>query len=148
MDVEFGLEYLVYISWIRNNQKYSNDNVQTTRINEEISRNKQSLNEQNVNNVQFKMSSDCSTNEAQRELEVKSARRPMGLSGLSPLRSDCSHDSQVGRGGGRLDCISSGQRQLKGPIRLESTQIKWFSCNGQAGRLDHVSSGQKTPKVS
>jgi hypothetical protein len=56
-----------------------------------------------------------------------------GLSGLSPLRSDSSHDSQVGR----LDHVRSGQRQLRGAIGLSPLRSNG-SCDGQAGRLDKV----------
>jgi hypothetical protein len=43
------------------------------RINETMSQNIQSLNEQNVDNVQYKISRDRPTNEAQGELKVETA---------------------------------------------------------------------------
>jgi hypothetical protein len=49
---------------------------------------------------------------------------------LEPLRSDGSHDSRAWR----LDCLDGGQKTLneinlnsRGGIRVESTQIRWFS---------------------
>jgi hypothetical protein len=62
---------------------------------------------------------------------------------LSPLRQDGSRDSKAGR----LDCVNAVQRHSKtklssmGAIRLEPTQIRWFSF-GHAGTLNHVNGGQ------
>jgi hypothetical protein len=47
---------------------------------------------------------------AQGESRGKLNERQGGLSGSSPLRSGVSRDSQMGR----LDCVSSGQRQTQG----------------------------------
>jgi hypothetical protein len=66
-----------------------------------------------------------------------------GILPSSPLRSDGSWDSQVGR----LDHVSGGQRQLKWAIRLESTQFTSWFCDGQTGRLDCMSDGQETLKT-
>jgi hypothetical protein len=66
-----------------------------------------------------------------------------GLSGPSLLRSDDSRDSQAGR----LDYVSSGQKQNQGgllglgPLRSDGSQVS-------LGRLGCVSSGQKTFKES
>jgi hypothetical protein len=57
-----------------------------------------------------------------------------GLSGSGPLTSDGSRGSQAGR----LDCVSSGQKdlkeipKLKGGTRLESTKVRW--CLWLSGR--------------
>jgi hypothetical protein len=53
-----------------------------------------------------------------------------GLSGSSLLRSDGAHDSHAGR----LDCVSSGQRQTKGTTGVKFTQIRWF-LGSQAGEV-------------
>jgi hypothetical protein len=58
-----------------------------------------------------------SQGEMKEELHESQGRLP------GPSRSDSSLDSQ----GGRLEHVSSGQRQLKGAIRLGSTRIRWFS---------------------
>jgi hypothetical protein len=60
--------------------------------------------------LQYKISIDRPTNEAQIELKGKLHEGQGGLSWLSPLRSDSSYDSQARR----LDHMSSGQRQLNG----------------------------------
>ncbi len=46
-----------------------------------------------------------------------------GLPRSSPLRSDGTLDSQTGR----MDCVSGGQRHLKGGHQFESIQVRWFS---------------------
>ncbi len=90
-----------------------------------MTKNVQSFKKQNVNSVQNKTSRDHPTNEAQGELKSngKLHESQGGLSEPSPLRSDGSCDSQVGR----LESKSGGQKLLKGATRLETTQIKQFS---------------------
>jgi hypothetical protein len=68
-------------------------------------------------------SSDCPNNESQGEIKGELYESQGRLPGPSPLRSDGSLDSP----GGRLECMSGGLRELKGGIRLESTQIRSFS---------------------
>jgi hypothetical protein len=103
-------------------QKYSNDmfrQIMELMI-DTMSQNIQSFNKQNVNSAEYK--------------KAETARRPRGtISGLSPLRSDSSHDSQAGR----LDHVRSGQRQLRVAIGLSPLRSNG-SCDGQAGRLDKV----------
>jgi hypothetical protein len=48
------------------------------RLNETIEQNMQSLNKQNVNNVQYKISRDYPKTEAQRELKGKTAEKLRG----------------------------------------------------------------------
>jgi hypothetical protein len=60
--------------------------------------------------TQYTLIRDRPTNQAQLELNRTYCMNAMGLLGLSPLRSDDTQGSQAGR----LDCVSGGQRQLKG----------------------------------
>jgi hypothetical protein len=72
--------------------------------------NLQSLSNQNVVNVKFKISRGHPTNKLRGNLRGKLHEGQGRLSGWSPLRSDGSPDSQAGK----LDRVSGGQRELKG----------------------------------
>jgi hypothetical protein len=126
-------KYLEYISRIRNTamSMFRQKQNQWT-----IVHNMWSLNKQNVNNEQYKISRDRPNNKAKGELKGKTAWRPRGLSGQSPLRSDGSLDSQAGWTAQAVAKGDSGGPSGSSPLRSDGC------CDGQAGRLDCVSGGQ------
>jgi hypothetical protein len=67
-----------------------------------------------------------------------------GQSGSNPLRLDESRDSLLGR----LDCLSSGQRQTKGGLQGSSPLRSDGSWVIRRGRLDCTSISQKTLEES
>jgi hypothetical protein len=83
-----------------------------------MAQNFQSLNEQNVDNVQYKTnrpSYKWGSGESQGGIYMKAT-----WDYQDRVHSDGSHNNQAGR----LDHMSNSQKQLKGAIRLESTQIR------------------------
>jgi hypothetical protein len=62
-----------------------------------MSQNIQSLNEQNVENIQYKKAETVLQMKLKGISRGKQQEGQGGLSGLSPFRSDGSHDSQAGR---------------------------------------------------
>jgi hypothetical protein len=90
--------------------------------NETMSQYLQSLNKQNGDNLQYWISRDSPTMKLRGNSRGKLHEGQGGLSGSSSLRLDGSCDSQAGM----LDRVDGSQRQLKGAIRLKSTQIRWF----------------------
>ncbi len=85
-------------------------------INETMSQNIQSLNEQNVDSVQYRISRDCPTDKGQGELTWAGPRELWpkatqgGPLGLSPLRSSNGSCDGLAR---RMDSMSGGQKTLK-----------------------------------
>ncbi len=74
--------------------------------------------------AQYTVIRDCPTNGAQEELKGTNCMKSKGrLQGSSPLRSDGSWT--VRRGGWTAWAVAKGNS--RGTIRLESTQIRWFS---------------------
>jgi hypothetical protein len=74
----FYIKHLEYISRIRNIAIVM---FRQNEINETMSQNMQSLNKQNVDNVQYKISRDHPTSEAQGELKGECMKAKGGLSG-------------------------------------------------------------------